>query len=119
MGERIAGIAFVKCDGRQFALRGSFVVSPSPAERTGIAGQDGVHGYIETPRIPFIAGNLSTTSDLSVEELDAMTDITVTAELANGKNYVASNAWTKSAHEIDTAQGMVAVRWESHDIQEF
>lgn len=119
MGERIAGIAFLKVEGRQYALRGSFVVSPSPNERAGIAGQDGVHGYIEAPRIPFIAGNVSTTSDLSVEELDAMTDVTVTAELANGKNYVGERCWTKSAHEIDTAQGMVAIRWESYNIQEF
>ena len=115
---RIAGVAYVKVDGRQYALRGNFTVSPSLFERTGVAGQDGVHGHIEMPRVPFIAGNLSTTDGLSIEELDAIDDATVTAELANGKAYVLVGAWTKAAHEIDTAQGQVAVRWEGLDCRE-
>lgn len=108
----IAGVAYVKVNGEQYALRGNLTASPSKSERTGVAGQDGVHGYIEMPRVPFIAGNFSTTAGLSIEQLDAITDATVTAELANGKAYVLRGAWTKSAHEIDTAQGQVAVRFE-------
>ncbi|SFT11764.1 phage tail tube protein [Methylobacterium sp. yr668] len=111
MGQRIAGTAFVKAGNKQYDLRGSFVVSPSPSKREGVAGQDGVHGYIETPRVPFIKGDLSTTAGLTIAELDAMTDITVTAELANGKTYVLSGAWTESAHEIDTGAGKVSVNW--------
>lgn len=119
MGERVAGVAFVRVDGQQYALRGNFTVSPSSSERTGIAGQDGVHGYIEMPRVPFISGNLTTMGGLSIEQLDAITDATVTAELANGKNYVLQGAWTKSAHEIDTAQGQVAIRFEGVWCEEF
>lgn len=108
----IGGIATVRADGRQYALRGDFMVSPSYSERTGVAGMDGPHGYTEAPRIPFIAGTISTMEDLSIEELDAITDATVQADLINGKSYVLRAAWTKSAHEINTAQGSVAVRWE-------
>ncbi|WP_267426347.1 phage tail tube protein [Methylobacterium sp. GC_Met_2] len=111
MGQRIAGTAYLKAGGKQYDLRGSFTVSPSSVKREGVAGQDGVHGYIETPRVPFIKGDLSTTAGLTIAELDAMTDVTVTAELANGKAYVLSGAWTESAHEIDTAAGKVAVNW--------
>ena len=51
MAIRFAGIAFLSVDGRQYQLRGNFTVSPSPVERTMIAGQDGVHGYQELPRV--------------------------------------------------------------------
>lgn len=114
----IGGIATVRADGRQFALRGSFIVSPSYSERTGVAGMDGPHGYTEAPRIPFISGTLSTLEDLSIEELDGIEDATVQADLINGKSYVLREAWTKSAHEIDTAAGTVAVRWEGMSCDE-
>lgn len=110
--KRIAGIAYVKVDGRQYPLRGSFTVSPSPTERNGIAGQDYVHGYSEMPRVPYIEGDISTTQEVSEEMLSAIEDATITAELANGKVYVLRNAWTKSAHEINTKDGQIRVRWE-------
>lgn len=112
MGQRFAGIAYVKVDGVQYDLRGSFTVSPSSTKRDGIAGQDGVHGFKEEPRVPFIKGDLSTTAGLSIKQLDAMTNSTVTANLANGKSYVLRGAWTVSAHEIDTGEGKVAVEWQ-------
>jgi hypothetical protein len=109
---RVAGIAYVKVNGSQQPLRGSFTVSPSSTERTGIAGQDYVHGYMEVPRVPYIAGDITLTPGVLIDDLDAMVDETVTAELANGKVYVLSNAWTKSAHELNAHDGQVAVRWE-------
>lgn len=115
---RIGGIAFLKVDGRQYPLRGSFTVSPSPTERTGIAGQDYVHGYTEIPRVPFIEGDVSTTPEVSLETLQDVTDATVQAELANGKKYVLRNAWTKSAFEINTRDGQIRVRFEGLDCQE-
>ena len=115
---RIAGIAYVKVNGKQYPLRGNLTVSPSPTERAGIAGQDGVHGFSENPRVPYIEMDVSLTSDLSIEELQAITDATVQAELANGKVYVGRNCWCKSALELNTHEGMTRVRFESYDIQE-
>ena len=111
MGQKIGGTAYLTAGGKMYDLRGSFIVSPSRIKREGVAGQDGVHGFIETQRVPFIKGDLSTTDGLTIAELDAMTDVTVTAQLANGKNYVLSGAWTEAAHEIDTGAGKVAVNW--------
>jgi hypothetical protein len=60
MAQRFAGIAFISVNGLQYSLRGNLTVSPSPVERTMIAGQDGVHGYQELPRVPYIEGDFST-----------------------------------------------------------
>lgn len=115
---RIAGVAYVKVDGTQYALRGNLTVSPSPTERAGIAGQDGVHGFSENPRVPYIEGDFSLMRDLSVEAVDAIEDATVQAELANGKTYVGRNCWCKSALELNTHEGMMRARFESYDIKE-
>ena len=115
---KIAGVCYLKVDGAQYALRGSLKVSPDDIEREGIAGQDGVHGYKETPRVPSISGDISDKGGLSLEALRNITDATVTAELANGKVYTLRNAWTKAAHELDTAKGQVSVTFEGMKCEE-
>jgi hypothetical protein len=118
MGAPIAGTAFLKVDGSQYPLKGAFTVSPSPVERTGIAGQDRVHGYQELPRVPFIEGDISTLAGLSLEDIGALTDVTVTAELINGTVYSLRNAWCKDAFEINTRDGQFRVRFEGLEADE-
>jgi hypothetical protein len=112
MAQRFAGIAFLKVDGNQMALRGNFTVSPSPVERTMIAGQDRVHGYQELPRVPYIEGDISTVPELSLEALENQFDSVVVAQLANGKQYTLSGASCKGGFEANTRDGQVRVRWE-------
>jgi hypothetical protein len=112
MAVRFAGIAFLSVDGRQYQLRGNFTVSPSPVERTMIAGQDGVHGYQELPRVPYIEGDLSTVPDLNFEDLLFETDSTVIAQLANRKQYTLQGATVKGGFELNTRDGQARVRWE-------
>lgn len=118
MAQRIAGIAFLTVDGTQLSLRGNFTVSPSPTERTMIAGQDGVHGYQELPRVPYIEADLSTVPGLSLEALEAQTDVSVVAQLANGYQYTLTGGTCKAGFENNTRDGQVRVRWEGLACQE-
>jgi len=112
MAQRFAGIALLIVDGNQLALRGNFTVSPSPVERTMIAGQDGVHGYQELPRVPYIEGDVSTVPNLNLADLLAQVDVTVVAQLANGKQYTLGQAACKGGLDANTRDGQVRVRWE-------
>jgi hypothetical protein len=112
MAPRIAGVAFLKVDGNQYPLKGNFTVSPSAVERAGIAGQDYVHGFSELPRVPFIEGDVSLVPGLSMDDVSAVINATVTAELANGKVYVLREAWCKDALELQSREGQVRVRFE-------
>jgi len=112
MAQRFAGIAYLMIDGDQLPLRGNFTVSPSSVERTMIAGQDGVHGYQELPRVPYIEGDISLTPEVNLEDIEAQTDVTVVAQLANGKQYTLASATCKSALEANTRDGQARVRWE-------
>ena len=108
----IAGTAFLKVDGAMYPLKGSLTVSSSPVERTGIAGQDYVHGYQELPRVPYIEGDVSTLPEISTEFLESVIDATITADLINGRTYVLRNAWTKGPIEINTNDGQFRIRFE-------
>lgn len=112
VSQRIAGTAYLTVDTNQVALRGNFTVSPSTVERTMLAGQDYVHGYQELPRVPYIEGDLSTMPDLSLESIERGTNITVVAQLANGRQYSLHGATCKAAFENNTRDGQFRARWE-------
>lgn len=108
----IAGTAFLKVDGNMYPLKGNLTISSSAVERTGIAGQDYVHGYQELPRVQYIEGDVSTLPEVSPEVLDGIIDATITAELVNGKTYVLRNAWTKGPIDINSHDGQFRIRFE-------
>ena len=116
--QRIGGVATVTIDGQQYALRGNMKVVPSTVKREGIAGQDAVHGYTEMPIVPSIEGDFSTLPGLSLQTLENVVDSTVIAQLANGKTYVLTDAWTESAFEIETAEGKFSAKFEGLTCEE-
>ncbi|CAM5771995.1 hypothetical protein LMIY3S_03695 [Labrys miyagiensis] len=112
MGQRFAGIAYVKVDAKQFPLRGNMTVMPSATVRSGIAGQDYVHGYSEMPVVPYVEGDFSLTTDWAIGDIKGITDATVTVELANGRVYVLRNAWQAGDLPLESADGKVRLRFE-------
>ena len=118
MTKPAGGIAYLKADGQQFALRGNLNVGVPDVERESIVGQDGVHGYVEKPVAPYIEGDLTDSGGLSVEQIAAIRDATVTAELVNGKVYVLREAWVTTAIAINTAEGSMNVRFEGMRMEE-
>jgi hypothetical protein len=112
MAQKIAGVAYLHVDNQALALRGNFTVSHSTVERTMLAGQDGIHGYQELPRIPYIEADISTVPSYDITQLDGMVDVTVVAILANGYQFTLSDASCKAGLEQNTRDGQVRVRWE-------
>ena len=112
MSNRIAGVAYLKVDGAQYFLSGKLTVSYGSVVREGLSGLSGVAGYKETPRVPSIEGEFFTTADISLKNLEAVTDATITAEMANGKNYVLSGAWSAGTADINAAEGTFTMKFE-------
>jgi hypothetical protein len=83
-----------------------------------IAGQDGVHGYQELPRVPYIEGDISTLPGFYLEDLLQETDSTVIAQLANNMQYTLTGATCKGGFENNARDGQVRVRWEGVTCEE-
>lgn len=109
---RIAGVAFWAVDGTRLAVRGNLTVSPSATEKTGIAGQDYVHGYSETPLVPYIQGDVSLQPGTRIADVDAITNSTITVELADGRVFTLKNAWRAGRSEVNSKDGQFQVRFE-------
>jgi len=112
MGVRLGGVATIKVDGNQYALKGAMEINPSAVRREGVAGQDYVHGYLENPIVPSIKGEFSTVPGLSTEDLESMTNVTVQADIANGSTYILAEAWTVAAYRIESQRGQLEIEWQ-------
>lgn len=115
---RLAGTAFIAVDGQNYMLAGDLAYSPSGVTRETLSGQDRVHGYGEKPKQGSISGTLRDAGGLSVKAFNAMTNVTVTLELANGKTVLGRNMWTVDAIEVKTAEGTFEVKWEGFSVEE-
>src|SRR5262245_18771182 len=115
---KIGGVAYLKVDGYQYMLRGDLTITPGRFSREGIAGQDGIHGYTETPTIPKIAATITDTAGLSIDQLWNVVCSTVTAELSNGKVYILRDAWVSAVDPLNTSEGSIAVTFQGMACQE-
>lgn len=109
---RIAGVAFISVDGATIPLVGSLTYNPSNVTRESKSGQDGVHGYSEMPRPGMIKGTIRDSGGLLLADFNAMTNVTIVLELANGKFVTGRNMWTVEAQEAETAEATFEVTWE-------
>jgi hypothetical protein len=110
--QRIAGVAYISVDGTTHLLSGDLSYSPGDVKRESLAGQDQVHGYSEMPRAPFISGTFRDAGGLTVKDFNAMTKVTISLELANGKMVTGKGMWTTDAQEVKTAEATFEVHWE-------
>jgi len=108
----VGGIAFVTANGVSYRLVGNASYSPAEIEREPALGMDGVHGYIEKPRISSIKGRFRDDGNLTVGDFQNMAGITVVLELVTGKVVSGSNMWTAAAAEVDAAEGTFDVEWQ-------
>jgi hypothetical protein len=109
---RIAGLAYISVDGVTYLLSGDLTYSPGSVKRESLTGQDQVHGYSEMPRAPFISGTFRDAGSLTVADFNSMTNVTLSLELANGKQVTGRGMWTVDAQEVKTQEGTFEVKWE-------
>lgn len=115
---RLAGIAYLAVDGQTYMLVGDLAYNPSTISRETVSGQDRVHGYSEKPQQGTISATLRDTGGLTVANFNAMTNVTVMCELANGKTIVGRNMWTVEAQEVKTTEATFEVKWEGFSVEE-
>ena len=115
-----SGLIYVKVDGKVFEAVGEFKFGLGKNIREGLVGHDGVHGYKETPTIPFLEGEFRDGKDVSLEEIAKIKDATITLELANGKTYVFKNAWSTNPDGMGmgTEEGNISIKFEAKSAQE-
>lgn len=109
---RVGGTLFVTVDGKRLSVKGEFSVNPGADKREGVVGQDGVHGYKETPQIAFVEGAITVRSDTDLEALQALDGGTVLVQLGNQKDFALYEAWWAGEGTLTSGEGEMTARFE-------
>jgi hypothetical protein len=115
---RVGGLIAIKVNGETLYAKGNFTYNLGIARKEGIVGADRVHGYKETPQIPFIEGEMTDRREISMEAIRKLDEATITLELANGKVIVLRQAWEASEGTGNTEEGNQEVRFEGLSAEE-
>jgi Phage tail tube protein len=117
-GQRIGGTLYLMINGVQYPARGAWEYTPTVSQRTGVAGQDGVHGYIERPIVPSVKGDVSDFGGISIQALQQSAISVATLALANGKVVIGSDGWVKGLVTSTTEDGKYTLEIEFTSVAE-
>jgi hypothetical protein len=111
MAKRVAGICYVKVDGEQLEVSGGIECPIVTIKRETVMGLAGPAGLKETALEPFIKLSAIFMPNFPLDTLQNNTEMTVTAELANGKVYTLSGAFIKGEPSAKGEDGTVELEF--------
>ncbi len=118
MSQRKGGIIQVAANGVLYDCKGAFDYNLGRAKRESIVGSDRVHGFKETPQVPYIEGKVTDRASLDLNALLVMENATITLTLANGKTVVLGGAIYAADGKVNTEEGEIEVRFEGDTCEE-
>ena len=112
MGLRVAGICYVKVDGSQLEVKGGIECPVSSLSREAVMALSGVAGYKEIAKRPFVKVSAIVTPDFPLSQLQAGTNMTITAEMSNGKVYTLAGAWMEGdGNDVNGEEGTIELEF--------
>jgi hypothetical protein len=111
MGGRVAGICYVKVDGTQLEVKGKIETPLVQLARETVMSLAGNAGYKETVQRQYLKVDAIFTRDFPLNKLAQGTNMTVTAELANGKVYTLTNAYVEGEMTGNGEEGTVDIEF--------
>jgi hypothetical protein len=107
----IGGVAFFKLNGLQYQLRGELEVQPNTTENEWLANQDLSQVYTQKAVTPYISCKLSDSGGLSIQALQSISGVTITAELSNGKVYTLAGAAPWGEFKAESTKGEITAKF--------
>ena len=88
---RLAGVMYVTVDGRPYQVSGEGTYQVSGSKREPLVGQDGWHGYSETPQPGMMKWKGRDGNQVLIGALNEASNVTGVEQLANGKTIIGRN----------------------------
>lgn len=111
MGNRVAGICYIKVDGVQLNISGGLEMPLAETKKTGVMATTGLVGYKEEATEQYIKLSAIMTPDFPIDTIVQGTAMTVTGELPNGKAYTLSDAFLSDESTVKTEDGSVELKF--------
>jgi hypothetical protein len=113
---QLTGRCFITVAGKRLGSKEKAKMGYGNPERKGVTGDTGVLGYQENTTVPFIECVIPHKYDVSLKDLAAIKDATISFSTDTGRSYVFTNAWCAKSLELDG--GDVSLRFEAMACEE-
>ena len=111
MAKRVAGICYIKVDGSQLEVSGGIEIPLMDVKRESVMGLAGLAGYKESAIEPTVKLSAIFTPDFPITTLQTNIEMTITAELANGKVFTLSGAFIKGEQSFKGEDGTIELEF--------
>ncbi len=111
MAQRVAGICYIKVDGEQLEVSGGVEVPVVDVKREAVMGLAGPAGLKETALEPYVKLSAIFMPEFPIDLLQTNTELTITAELANGRVYTLSGAYLKGEPAAKGEDGTIELEF--------
>ena len=111
MAKRVAGICYIKVDSDQLEVSGGVEAPLMEVKRETVMAHAGPAGLKETALEPYVKLQAIFMPDFPLDTLRTNTNMTVTAEMANGKVYTLSGAFLKGEPAAKGDDGTVELEF--------
>lgn len=111
MGNRVAGICYIKVDGVQLEVKGGLETPLTEVKKEPVMSTTGMAGTKEEPIAPFVKLTAIFTKDFPMDKIRNGTDMTVTAEMPNGKVYTLSQSELMGEPTVKGDEGEVELEF--------
>lgn len=112
MGKKIAGTCYIKADDQMFEITGGVEVPLMTNVRTPMETHNNESGfYSETTIAPFVRLTAANDPNLDTTKISQSDTLTVTAELANGRVYVLTEAYLSGETTVSGDEGTIPLEF--------
>ena len=111
MAKRVAGICYFKVDGEQLSVSGGVEAPIATLKRENVMSVTGPAGLKETAVEPMLKVSAIFEAAFPLAKLQAGTDMTITAEMPNGKVYTLSGAYLKGEPTAKADDGTIELEF--------
>ena len=114
MAKRVAGICYIKVDGEQLEVEGGVECPLNDVARETVMSLSGPAGYKETALTQYVKLSAIFVEGFPMAKLREGVDMTITAELANGKVYTLSGAYLVGETSVKGDEGKIELEFNGN-----
>ncbi|APB78613.1 TPA: phage tail tube protein [Pasteurella multocida] len=109
MANQYQGVAYVRCNGTEYASADDATLTPGGVTRATVKGSR-VYGYQETPEEATVEATFYNNAETDVLALKDITNATIEFETDVGQTYLLANAWVVDAVTL-SSKGEIKIKF--------
>lgn len=112
-GDVVTGLVKLTVDGVTYRVKGAIDYDLGLPMAEEIIGQDGIHGFKETPKVAYVECEVTDGYSYDLKQIINATNVTVVVALNNGKTVTFTNCRQTGEGKVNSEESALTLKWVS------